>query len=166
MPVKTKTNVQESHAVTEVVTPTKKKRPGVRTFGVAMLFILAIAIFIKQTVFTIEVKGRSMRPTFENGERLLATKAYWMVGPITRNDVIVIKGATPGEFLIKRVNRLGGEKVDFLNAPDSWRIEQGEYFVPEGHVYVLGDNSPESEDSRSYGPVPLSDIIGKVIVLK
>lgn len=145
--------------------PEKPKSPlaKVRGFGVAMLFVLALVIFIYRNFFTIQVKGRSMLTTYHEGERLLATKAYWLVGPIKRNDVIVIKGTTPGEFWIKRVNRLGGETVDFLNIPMGYDFETGQYTVPDGNLYVLGDNLVESEDSRSFGPVPLSRVVGKVI---
>ncbi|MBL8049517.1 MAG: signal peptidase I [Chthonomonas sp.] len=144
--------------------PTKKSLLArMRGFGVIMLFVLAAVIFIYRNFFTIQVKGRSMLTTFHEGERLLATRAYWLVGPIKRNDVIVIKGTTPGEFWIKRVNRLGGETVDFLNIPSNYDFENGQYTVPTGTLYVLGDNLVESEDSRTFGPVPLDRVVGKVV---
>ncbi|MCE9558513.1 MAG: signal peptidase I [Armatimonadetes bacterium] len=163
---KKKMSTEVQNAVTETVVATTPKKRGMRGFGVAMLIVLGLVVFLWQTFFTIQVKGNSMLTTFHNGERLLATKAYWLVGELKRNDVVVIKGDDPGEFLIKRINRLGGEDVDFLNIPNNWSIEKGKYTVPEGDYYVLGDNAPESEDSRFFGPVEASRIVGKVIVLK
>ena len=147
--------------------PKKKSRRGLMTgVGIALLFSLAGAIFFKNEFFTIQVTGKSMETTYHNGQRLLATRAYWLVGNIKRNDVVVVKSETPGEYLIKRVNRLGGETVDWLNVPDDHKLEAGTYTVPQNSVYVLGDNLPESADSREFGPVPLNRIMGKVVILK
>lgn len=141
----------------------RQKRTRRRGYGISLLLLLGVAVFVYMNFFTIQVKGRSMLETFREGERLLATRAYWLVGPIKRNDVIVIKGTEPGEFLIKRVNRLGGETVDMLNVPNNWDFENGAFTVPEGYLWVLGDNFAESEDSRAFGPIPLERVVGKVV---
>jgi signal peptidase I len=143
--------------------PSKRKITG---FGVLLLFVLAFAIFFRQSFMTIEVTGNSMLQTFHSGDRLLATNAYWLVGDIRRNDVVVIKDTEPGKFLVKRVNRLENEPVDFPYVPDTWRLEAGQYVVPPGTVYVLGDNLPESQDSRAFGPVERSRILGKVVLIR
>jgi signal peptidase I len=59
---------------------------------------------------------------------------------------------------------MGGEKVDLFNVPTNWSLKQGEYTVPEGMIYVLGDNRAMSEDSRVFGPVDLSKVVGKVVI--
>lgn len=135
-------------------------------FGVALLFLLAFAVFFQTSFQTVVVSGDSMEPTFRDGQRLLVCRAYWLVGQIRRNDIVVIRGQDGKGFLIKRVHRLGGEVVDFMNVPDNWRITHGEFRVPKDHLYVIGDNYAVSEDSRKYGPVPLSRVIGKVVVIR
>ncbi len=60
---------------------------------------------------------------------------------------------------------VSGETVDYQNIPDNWPLTNGPYKVPEGKVYLLGDNWANSEDSRKYGPVSESDILGKIVVL-
>jgi signal peptidase I len=104
-----------------------------------------------------------MLPTLQNGKKVLASKAYWLVGSIQDGNIVVIKGDSPGDYIIKRVYKMGGEAVDTFNAPGDWSLINGEYKVPEGHVYVLGDNRAISEDSRRIGPVEVNRILGKVV---
>jgi signal peptidase I len=144
----------------------KNRKRALTGFGVTLLFILAFAIFFFLNFRTVVVSGDSMLPTFRSGQRVLVSKAYWLVGPIRRKDVVVMRAPEASEFFIKRVYRLPGEEVDLANAPRSWSLTWGEFRVPEGSVFVLGDNLPHSEDSRQLGPVPLRDIIGKVVVLR
>jgi signal peptidase I len=142
----------------------KGKKVAITGFGVAMLFVLAFAIFWFRQFTTVVVTGPSMLPTFENGQRLLVSKAYWLVGPIRVGDVVVIRGEDTRSYMIKRVHRMAGEAVDLANAPSEWQLTQGEYVVPAGEIYVLGDNRSVSEDSRKYGSVALSRVIGKVVL--
>ncbi|HRI44323.1 MAG TPA: signal peptidase I [Fimbriimonadaceae bacterium] len=142
----------------------KNKRRAFTGFGAVLLFALAFAIFFRAYFKTIEVSGESMEPTLRSGQRVLVSDAYGLIGAIRKNDIVVLKGKAAGEFLIKRVHALGGQTVDWLNVPGSWRIDQGKYVVPDGEVYVIGDNYQVSEDSRRYGPFPLADVVGKVVV--
>ena len=105
-----------------------------------------------------------MLPTLTNGQRVLTSRAYWLVGPIRDKDVVVIKDDGPTGYIIKRVYKMAGEIVDWYNVPDNVDFRDGEYKVPLGHVYVLGDNREVSEDSRRFGPVKVDDIIGKVVI--
>lgn len=129
-----------------------------------LLILLVMALFFLSSFKTVVVSGQSMEPTFLNGRRLLASSAYWLVGPIRENDIVVVKNENNHEYVIKRVYRMAGQKVDWVNSPDSWDISAGEYTVPEGNLFVLGDNRAVSEDSRRYGPVPIERVIGKVVV--
>lgn len=129
-----------------------------------MLFLLAAVIFFARTFFTVQVSGHSMDETFSNGQRLLATRAFWLVGDVRKNDIVVFRQENSPSLIIKRVYALGGEEVDWLVAPRDWPLRNGPYTVPAGEVYVLGDNPPESEDSRIFGPISPSQIVGKVVV--
>jgi signal peptidase I len=144
-----------------------KKKVVVTGFTVFLLFVLAFVIFLSQNFTTIEVKGPSMEPTFKEKDHVLVSKAYWLVGDLRKGDIVVVRSRdVKGEYYIKRINRVGGESVDFMNLPDNYSLTDGEYIVPDGEYYVLGDNRPASEDSRVWGPVEKSEIIGKVIIIQ
>jgi signal peptidase I len=133
-------------------------------FGVLMLGVLALSVFFFLNFKTVQVSGSSMLTTFKNGDRVLVSKAYWLIGPIRKKDVVVIRDDGPTGFIIKRIAYMAGETVNWRDMPEFHRITGGKYVVPAGMVYVLGDNRPESEDSRKFGPVGLDQILGKVVV--
>ncbi|HVL40341.1 MAG TPA: signal peptidase I [Fimbriimonadaceae bacterium] len=141
-----------------------KKRAAFTGFGVVLLGVLAFSIYFFLTFRTVVVSGESMEPTFRSGQRLLVSKAYWLVGPIKEKDIVVVQGEKPTDYMIKRVYKLSGGIVDWANAPVNWAITDGEYRVPEGQLYILGDNREVSEDSRRFGPIRLDQVIGKVVV--
>jgi len=152
---------------TETGAPPKKGRKRAITgFGAVMLLILVFAIWFKMSVRTVEVSGRSMFPTFHTGQRVLVCNAYWLVGQIKDGDVVVLTDTGPTGYIIKRVYKMGGETVDWKYLPGDWPVGKGDYKVKPDHVYVLGDNLRESEDSRVFHERPLEDVIGKVIVKK
>ena len=105
-----------------------------------------------------------------------------------RDDVIVfIYPQDETKDFIKRVKALPGERVEIRNKQlfvDGERIEDlyghfedesgamrnprdnfQSFVVPEGHVFVMGDNRDYSHDSRFWGPVPIDDILGKAFIL-
>lgn len=138
------------------------KKVAITGFGVTLCLILGITIFFYMNFRTVVVSGNSMEPTFLSGQRLLASQAYWLVGPIRQKDVVVVK--MEGTYIIKRVYKMAGEEVDYANVPEDFRLGvDGKYVVPEGHVFVLGDNREVSEDSRKFGAIPVDRIIGKVV---
>lgn len=145
-----------------------RKRKVVFTgFTVFLLFVLAFVLFFRQDFHTAEVKGESMEPTFKNGDHVLVSKAYWLVGELRVGDIVVIRpDDQPGEYFIKRIYAAAGDKVDFFNVPDTWSLANGDFVVPDDQFYVLGDNRPVSEDSRVWGPVERGNIVGKVIILR
>jgi len=133
----------------------------------ALVIFLAFALFIYLNVHFAVVDGISMFPTFKNGQRLTYCSAYWLVGPIRDGDVVIIKDDYKDSktgFIIKRVYKMAGEKVDLGNTPRNWSLANGLYTVPADSVYVLGDNRPKSEDSRILGSIPLTKVLGKVIL--
>lgn len=129
-----------------------------------MLLVLAFSVFFYLNFKTVQVSGVSMVPTFKDGQRVLVSKAYWLIGPIRNKDIVVISDDGPTGFMIKRVYKMAGETVDWKNIPDGHKIADGPFVVPEGTVFVLGDNRDQSEDSRRFGPVELEKILGKVVV--
>lgn len=122
-----------------------------RWLGQALaLFVFLIIAFLYQSFFTLSVvRGKSMEPTFHDGQVVLVGKGGLLFGPLERGDVVVF--TRNGELLVKRVVALPYE-----TAPDGTR-------VPANHIYVVGDNLEVSEDSRTFGPIPLNSVIGKVL---
>jgi len=133
-------------------------------FGVFLLGVFAFVLFFYANFRSVEVHGTSMEPTFESGRRLLMSNAFWLVGDIRKDDIVVVKVPDTTDILIKRVKGLPGDVVDFKDVPHSWKLGDGEYKVPEGTLYVVGDNRPVSQDSRDYGPFEPTDILGKVVI--
>jgi len=141
-----------------------RRKRHITEFGVLMLVVLAFTVYLFFTLKTVVVSGDSMLPTFKNGQRLLTSRAYWLVGAIKEKDIVVVKDKTPNGYIIKRVYKLGGGKVEWALAPENTPL--GPFTVPAGTAYVLGDNREVSEDSRRFGPIPLDQIIGKVVIAR
>lgn len=142
----------------------KGKKRAVTGFSVFLVLMLLFAMFFYANFKTIEVSGISMFPTLKDHQRVLVSKAYWLIGQIRDNDIVVLKDPHGPGDIIKRVCWSSGEDVDWRWRPDSAPSTGSKYLVPEGCVYVLGDNRPFSEDSRKFGFVDMSNIIGKVVV--
>ncbi len=118
------------------------------------------------------------------GDRVLADKVRYRKFKPQRGDVIVLKyPRDPLRHFVYRLIALGGETVEIKeghiyinNLPvTDPKIKDRYYYnkekfgeagkplnVPEGHYYVLGDNSADSPDSRFWGFVPEENVIGKV----
>lgn len=150
-------------------------RELVETVLPAILIALFINAFLAQATV---VRGQSMEPTLHDNERVIVEKiSYRLTGGPHRGDVVVLRLDGPRDMLIKRVVALPGETVavqsgqvfvDGMPLTEPWAVRQGgpDYpptVVPEGHVFVLGDNRGHSNDSRSFGPVPLANIIGHAV---
>ena len=159
--------IQESPTKEPTAPPTNKSRRsrGFAGLSVSLVVLLVFAIVFYVNFHTVVVSGHSMDPTFHDGQRLLACRAYWLVGGIKDNDVVVIQMGGPHEYIIKRVYKTAGEVVDWPNVPERWNITNGEFRVPDGEIYVLGDNRAVSEDSRAFGPVQTNRVLGKILKL-
>jgi signal peptidase I len=127
-----------------------------------------------------QVDGTSMEPSLHDEDRLLITLEYRTPA---RGDVVEIVSptgdGTDDVRLIKRVVGIAGDRVSFEG--DAIRVDGrltpypahilgyenpvGELTVPDGHVFVAGDNRPVSLDSRFFGPVPLEVVTGRAITV-
>jgi signal peptidase I len=149
---------------------------SLQTLLVAVLLALVVRTFVVESFV---VQGVSMLPTFESGEHVLVNKLAYVFGRPEPNQIIVFRPPLPGanEDFIKRVVAVAGETVLIRNGHlyiNGHRVAQpyieywdptsyGPVKVPPGDVFVLGDNRPDSEDSRYFGPVPVRNIRGQVI---
>ena len=122
-----------------------------------------------------EIREPSMSPTLEPGDWVLAKSHS---GIPERGDIVVFTDPTgSGMNLVKRVIGLPGEHVaviagqvsiDGAVLADRWANgitrPDGDWSIPEGHVWVLGDNRGMSRsDGRMLGPTPIDDIGWQVI---
>ncbi|MBI1334410.1 MAG: signal peptidase I [Armatimonadetes bacterium] len=149
-------------AVVESQNPPKPKTK-VRGFTIFLIVVLMVSIVFFTSFKTAEVRGESMLPTLQNGQKVLTCHAYWLVGQIKVNDIIVLKEEKSNDYFIKRVLGLPGDAIPWSMAPRDWPLEKGNYIVPPGRIYVVGDNINHSDDSRKFGAFLQSNILGKVI---
>jgi signal peptidase I len=144
------------------VQKSRRKAAGLAQPGmlVSLVVIFAgLSFFFYNFQFVI-VSGNSMVPALEPQQRILVCKALWAVGQPAKGDIVVID--TEDGFIVKRVAYLAGDEVPADERPFEWPLEPN-LVVPVGTVYVMGDNRPESEDSRLFGPVKLDRIVGKAV---
>ncbi len=152
-----------------------------------LLLILVLALIFMFGVvrpFVVEplyIPSESMSPTLEPGDRVIAAKFVYRLGDPHRGDLAVLRNPeNKDEDLIKRVVGLPGDAVEvrdgvlYVNGERNeepyvnYRLTDSTFFgpekVPQGHVFVMGDNRSNSRDSRDFGPVPEKDLLGKAVV--
>ncbi|MEW5870139.1 MAG: signal peptidase I [Chloroflexota bacterium] len=124
----------------------------------------------------IHVQSISMQPTLYEKDLVLVNKLAYRFGEPQRGDVIVFRPPVDpdGEPYIKRLIGLPGDQVHiadglvvvngqplhetYLNAAPSY---QGDWNVPQGYIFVLGDNRNNSSDSHQWGLVSVESILGR-----
>lgn len=146
---------------------------------IAIVAVLLIRTFLVQPFL---VSGDSMVPTFQNGDYLLVDQLTYRLREPERGEVIVFRYPRDEKvFFIKRIIGLPGERVEISNGMVT--IVNGEYpqglvlgevyissgletigeedmVLGDGQYFVLGDNRSQSLDSRTWGPVVKSEIMG------
>lgn len=148
----------------------------------SIVLAIVVAILIKSFIFnTTYVLGSSMYPTLHEKDRLFTNKIVLYFSAPNIGDIVVLKAPdNPSKDYIKRVVGLPGDKVEIIdgkvylndNVLNEYYLEEGAYTytydetqwqIPEGHVFVLGDNRAEgaSKDSRYFGCIPIDSIKGK-----
>jgi len=107
--------------------------------------------------------GPSMEPTLHaTGNVMILEHISRRMNLIKSGDVVIARSPSQNCLLIcKRVRAVGGEKVVYKDPCAEERIQ--ETVVPQGQVWLEGDNPSHSKDSRMYGPVPLALVRGKVV---
>jgi signal peptidase I len=122
--------------------------------AVVVLVLVVLLVVLRRRYVVARVWGQSMSPTFQDGERVVATRRrQYRVG-----DVIVFRprsAATDVAWRIKRIAAVAGDPVPAWLATDH-------PVVPAGRVVVVGDNTGRSEDSRQLGYIDLANVAGAV----
>jgi signal peptidase I len=144
--------------------------------------ILALILFLAINAISarIRVESISMQPTLYAGDFVLVNKLAYRLGVPGRGDVIIFRFPPDPERepYIKRVIGLPGDHIQikngrvyansqplseaYIKAPPNY---EGSWVIPEGNLFVLGDNRNNSSDSHSWGMVPLENVIGKAEVV-
>jgi signal peptidase I len=146
-----------------------------QTIVLALLLYFAIDLIIAR----VKVDNISMKPTLQPGEFLLINKFSYKFGAPGIGDIIVFHyPLDPQRDFIKRVIGLAGDTVQigsgkvlvngqaleesYISAEPSY---DGTWKVPEGYLFVLGDNRNQSSDSHIWGFVPDNYVLGKALVI-
>lgn len=139
---------------------------------------LVIFLLIRQVVQNYRIESHSMEPNFYEGQFILVNKLAYKLGTPERGDVIVFHNPNNREEdYIKRVIGLPGDTVEihnqavYINGEPleepylEYQIRPGEPFQPivvePDHLFVMGDNRPNSEDSRVFGQLPEELVVGR-----
>jgi len=143
----------------------------------AGIIAFIIITFIGQVTV---VKGASMEPTLHNNERLIANKISYRFETPERGEIIIFR--PPLEIkrnYIKRIIGIPGDKIEIANGEiylndkklEEPYVKNRSYenmpptIVPDDSFFVLGDNRPNSSDSRYWGFVPRKNVVGRAWIV-
>jgi len=149
--------------------------------ALATIIVLPIRAYVAQPFV---VSGRSMVPTFQNGQYLIVDEISYRFHSPQRGDVIIFKyPKDPTKYFIKRVIGLPGETVEIKGNdikiynsenPDGLKLDQPyvenvssnelKTMLGETDYFVMGDNRRESSDSRYWGALPRDMIVGRALL--
>jgi signal peptidase I len=158
----------------------------VQTVVLTAIIFLIIQNFVAQPF---KVQQFSMERTFEQGDYVLVDRLTPLFAPYERGQVVVFhppKGVPQDDPFIKRVIGVGGDTVEVrsdgrvyvngtaLSEPYLYKDADGvaqptepasdePVLVPQGMLFVMGDHREESEDSRVFGTIPVSSVIGRAM---
>lgn len=139
----------------------------------ALVLALVVHLFLAQATV---VFGQSMEPNLHPHQRLIVDKISYRLHAPQRNDIVVIRLPDMDELLVKRIVALPGELVEiragviYVNGTavtepfphDMTPYDMPPIILSPLSYFVLGDNRGNSNDSRSFGPVTLDEILGRV----
>jgi len=155
----------------------------VKDWVISILVAVILAFFIRYFIVELYlVDGPSMRPTLQNHERLVVNKFIYRFRAPERGEVLVFRyPKDPSRDFIKRVIAVPGDTIEIkdgrvfvnqqlMNEPYILSKTRGDYplsTVPDGHIFVMGDNRNNSEDSRfaDVGFVPYELVKGKAVLV-
>jgi signal peptidase I len=171
--------------------PLRRRRPSalrnaIEWVGIVVVALLAAFLIKTFLIQAFYIPSPSMVPTLQVRDRVLVNKLSYDLHPIHRGDIVVFK-RPPGEGasdptikdLIKRVIGLPGDVLEARNGQvyvndhplrepylpaGAVTLNLPRMTVPPGQYFVMGDNRLDSKDSRSFGPIPKSLIVGRAFI--
>jgi signal peptidase I len=173
----------------------RSRRRVVASWAVSVALALVLALGLRTFAFqTFWIPTTSMVPTLDVNDRILVLKAFFNWHQLREGDIVVFTrpprdqcGGSAGTDLVKRVIALPGQTIysadgilyvdgrrlrepylpphDPLGPPIPGATRKDPFHVPAGEFYVMGDNRAISCDSRFWGPIKGSSIVGRVVML-
>jgi signal peptidase I len=161
-----------------MILPKSRRRRGGSVVFLGLLAIFTLWMF--RSVRLAEIPSESMQPTFEPGDvvvmRIDAYRERWP----SRGEIVIFRDAEKGELLIKRVVALPGDEV-FVSGSTVWVNKKllsepyangvhlsrrlHEATLAEDELWVMGDNRDSSSDSRDFGPIKKSQLVGRAAAI-
>jgi signal peptidase I len=159
--------------------PAIQWKPILIDFLETVVLALVLFLVINAVSARVRVDGLSMLPTLQDGEFVLVNRLAYRIGEPARGDIVVFRSTTNFDLdLIKRIIGVPGDDVrvadgrvvvnglalsePYINAEPRY---SGEWSVPQGYLFVLGDNRNDSSDSHAWGLLPIQNVIGKAILI-
>jgi len=174
--------------------PARRRPRALGGWAITVLVAVSLAFGIRAFVFqAFSIPTSSMESTLDVGDRILVWKAFFDWHDVHQGDVVVFThpphdhcAGPAGTDLVKRVIALPGQTIysvgnniyvdgrrlpqpylpphDRLGPPIPTATRQAPFHVPAGEFYVMGDNRQISCDSRFWGPIKGTSIIGKAVL--
>ncbi len=168
----------------------KKKGIGrsILSFIVTIAIIVTVAWALRAFVFqAYEIPSGSMEDTIMTGDMVFSEKLTYYQSDPQAGDIVTFQDPEiPSRTLIKRVIATGGQTVQLIDGKvyvdgeeldepytdgkESWPLVSSfgspityPYIVPDGELWVMGDNRTNSQDSRYFGSIPISSVTGRAI---
>ncbi len=159
----------------------RKKRSSAMGFFIDTVETILMAVVLFLVINTISSRVRveniSMKPTLQPGELLIINKLAYKWSEPDHGDIIVFHfQGNPDNDYIKRLIGLPGDEVSINNGVVSVNgftltepyiaeppLYEGTWTVPDGQLFVMGDNRNNSSDSHQWGYVDMGDVVGKAI---
>ncbi len=162
-------------------------KKSTKRFVLELVEIVVLAFAVSWIIHTFMFEARyvpseSMLPTIQVGDRIVVDKFFYKhFGSIERNDIVVFHSTSAmpiKDDMVKRVIGLPGDTIEIkthkvllngkeISEPFILQKTVGDYgpvTVPEGSLFVMGDNRNNSDDSRDWGFLPENELVGKVIL--
>jgi signal peptidase I len=158
-------------------------------FELAEALALGLAVLLALQLFVFEphrVPQSYMQDTLASGQYILVDKISPMVDTYHRGDVVALNPPSnwgSKEATVMRVIAVANDTIDihdgsaFVNGTklDEWYVQKGDltapvdlahhvWTIPSGQLFVMGDDRSGSQDSRTYGPIDKSVVIGRVLL--
>lgn len=144
---------------------------------IGVMFAFLIKIFIFDVVL---ISGASMEPTFQSGDVVISEKVTKKIGDYEIGDIVIVdvdEDLINDKKIIKRIVGLEGDVISVSQGylyrngklvkeeyiKEEIEIDFDQVTVPEGHVFIMGDNRNNSTDSRIIGPIKKENISGIVM---